>query len=184
MVYWQLLNQDGKFGFLTEPPTSFFTLIYQITGDVNHAYRALTMAARKFKIARSSLRSGYEHADMGRTVCSVSSGHGRNWGIGSVTGCYSPLILGTSDSFGSLNPIIEWKSPNISMGCVSIIRRLDSNSSELNLFNFSNNNTQVEVKVIKSKEGANITKSDIYVALKIGMNFSANVAIFGISDST
>jgi hypothetical protein len=38
-------------------------------------------------------------------------------------------------------------------------------------------------KVIKSKEGATITKSEIYVALKIGMNFSANVAIFGILKS-
>jgi len=152
MVYWQFLNEDGTFKLSNEPSTSFFTLIYQITGDINHADRALTMAARKFKIARSVLRSGYEHADMGCAVCSVSSGHGRNWGIGSVTGCYSPLILGSTEYFGSLKPIIEWKSPNISNGCISIIRRLDSNSSELNLFNFSNNNTQVEVNVVKSKK--------------------------------
>jgi hypothetical protein len=38
-------------------------------------------------------------------------------------------------------------------------------------------------KVIKSKEGDIITKSDIYIALKIGMNFSANVAIFAILKS-
>ena len=38
-------------------------------------------------------------------------------------------------------------------------------------------------KVIKSKEGDIITKSDIYVALKIGMNFSANVAILSILKS-
>ena len=38
-------------------------------------------------------------------------------------------------------------------------------------------------KVIKSKEGDIITKSDIYVALKIGMNFSANVAISAILKS-
>jgi len=38
-------------------------------------------------------------------------------------------------------------------------------------------------KVIKSKEGDIITKSDIYVALKIGMNYSANVAIFAILKS-
>ena len=152
MVYWQTLNEDGTFKLSTEPSTSFFTLIYQITGDINHADRALTMAARKFKIARSVLRSGYEHADMGCAVCSVSSGHGRNWGIGSVTGCYSPLILGSTEYFGSLKPIIEWKSPNISKGCISIIRRLDSNSSELNLINISNNNIQVEVNVVKSKK--------------------------------
>jgi hypothetical protein len=38
-------------------------------------------------------------------------------------------------------------------------------------------------KVIKSKEGDIITKSDIYIALKIGMNYSANVAIFSILKS-
>jgi len=38
-------------------------------------------------------------------------------------------------------------------------------------------------KVIKSKEGDIITKSDIYTALKIGMNYSANVAIFAILKS-
>jgi hypothetical protein len=38
-------------------------------------------------------------------------------------------------------------------------------------------------KVIKSKLGANITKTDIYMALKVGMNYSANTAIFGILKS-
>ena len=38
-------------------------------------------------------------------------------------------------------------------------------------------------KVLKSKEGDIITKSDIFVALKIGMNFSANVAILAILKS-
>tara|TARA_B100000900_G_scaffold66960_1_gene52163 strand:- start:479 stop:2284 length:1806 start_codon:yes stop_codon:yes gene_type:complete len=38
-------------------------------------------------------------------------------------------------------------------------------------------------KVIKSKVGDVITKSDIYLALKIGMNYSANVAIFSILKS-
>ncbi len=35
-------------------------------------------------------------------------------------------------------------------------------------------------KVIKSKVGDIISKSDIYLALKVGMNYSANVAIFSI----
>ena len=38
-------------------------------------------------------------------------------------------------------------------------------------------------KVIKSKLGADITKDDIYLALKVGMNYSANTAIFGILKS-
>ena len=155
MIYWQSFNKDGTIKLSTEPSTSFFTLIYQITGNIEYANRALTMAARKLKIACSVLRSGYEHADMGCAVCSVASGHGRNWGIGSVTGCYSPLILGTSESFGSLKSIIELKSPSISKGCVPIIRRLDSNTSELNLFNFSNNSFQMKIRVVKSNK--NIT---------------------------
>ena len=155
MIYWQSFNKDGTIKLSTEPSTSFFTLIYQITGNIEYANRALTMAARKLKIACSVLRSGYEHADMGCAVCSVASGHGRNWGIGSVTGCYSPLILGTSESFGSLKPIIELKSSSISKGCTSIIRRLDSNTSELNLFNFSNNSFQMKIRVVKSNK--NIT---------------------------
>ena len=152
MVFWQFLNEDGTLELSKEPSTSFFTLIYQITGDINYADRALTMAARKLKIAKSILRSGYEHADMGCAVCSVSSGHGRNWGIGSVTGCYSPLILGTSESFGSLKPIIELTSSSISKGCISIIRRLDSNTSELTIFNSTNNNIQVEITVVKNNK--------------------------------
>lgn len=38
-------------------------------------------------------------------------------------------------------------------------------------------------KVIKSKVGDIISKSDIYLALKVGMNYSANVAIFSILKS-
>ena len=38
-------------------------------------------------------------------------------------------------------------------------------------------------KVLKSKIGEIITKDDIYVALKVGMNYSANTAIFGILKS-
>jgi len=38
-------------------------------------------------------------------------------------------------------------------------------------------------KVLKSKLGADITKDDIYLALKVGMNYSANTAIFGILKS-
>jgi len=38
-------------------------------------------------------------------------------------------------------------------------------------------------KVIKSKLGDIITKADIYVALKVGMNYSANTAIFAILKS-
>ena len=152
MLYWQTFDKDGRCCFLNEPPTSFFTLAYQITGNIEYADRALKMAARKLRIARSVLRSGYEHADMGGAVCSIASGHGRNWGIGSITGCYAPLILGSTESLGSLKTIIQFKLPNISKKCISIIRRIDHDTSELNLFNFSENNIKIDMTIIKSKK--------------------------------
>jgi hypothetical protein len=38
-------------------------------------------------------------------------------------------------------------------------------------------------EVLKSKKGDKLTKDEIYVALKVGMNYSANVAIFSILQS-
>ena len=152
MLYWQTFNKDGRCDLLNEPPASFFTLAYQITGNIDYADRALKMAARKLKVARSVLRSGYEHADMGNAVCSVASGHGRNWGIGSVTGCYAPLILGSTESFGSLKTIIQFKSPSILKKCISLIRRINSNTSELNLFNFSEHKVKLDIIIVKNKK--------------------------------
>ena len=152
MLYWQTLSKDGRGDFSNEPSTSFFTLAYQITGNIQYADRALKMASRKLRIARSVLRSGYEHADMGGAICSVASGHGRNWGTGSVTGCYSPLILGSTENLGSLKTIIQFKSSNISKKCISLIRRINASTSELNLFNFSENNIKLDITITKSKK--------------------------------
>jgi len=55
----------------------------------------------------------------------------------------------------------------------------NSNAGILNMTEVAN---AVEF-VLNTKEGDIITKSDIFVALKIGMNFSANVAIFAILKS-
>ncbi len=156
MLYWQTFNKDGRCDFSDEPPTSFFTLAYQVTGNIDYADRAFKMAARKLKIARSVLRSGYEHADMGRAVCSVASGHGRNWGIGSVTGCYAPLVLGSIENLGSLKTIIQFKSSIIPKKCVSLIRRIGIENSELNLFNFSDRNIKLDLNITKSKKSITV----------------------------
>ena len=55
----------------------------------------------------------------------------------------------------------------------------NSNAGIVNMSEISNSIS----KVLKSKEGDIITKSDIFVALKIGMNYSANIAIFAILKS-
>ena len=44
---------------------------------------------------------------MGGAICSVAAGHGRNWGIGAVTGCYGQLVLGTREIRSQVSPLIE-----------------------------------------------------------------------------
>jgi len=41
---------------------------------------------------------------MGGSVAAVAQGHGRNWGIGAVTGCLGPLLLGTTERCGAVDP--------------------------------------------------------------------------------
>ena len=107
MIHWAEWHEDGTTRPTREPCTAALTLAYQVTGDAGYAARALDTAARKLAMARRVLRGGREHADMGGAVCSVAAGHGRNWGTGAVTGCYGPLLLGTSDRMGALTPRIE-----------------------------------------------------------------------------
>ena len=112
MTYWGIWNSDGSVTPTTEPSTAALTLAYQVTGDEDYAERALKQAADKLTMARRVLRGGREHADMGGAICSTAAGHGRNWGIGSVTGCYGPLLLGTREVKSKVTPTVEVKYAN------------------------------------------------------------------------
>ena len=109
MTYWGIWNGDGSVTPTREPSTAALTLAYQVTGDEAYAARALKQAADKLTMARRVLRGGREHADMGGAVCSIAAGHGRNWGVGSVTGCYGPLLLGTKEVRGKVVGVVEVK---------------------------------------------------------------------------
>lgn len=106
MAYWGEWSDDGSVKPINEPSTATLTLAYQITGEIGYALRALQSAATRLNMARRVLRGGREHADMGGAVCSVAAGHGRNWGQGTVTACYGPLILGTREILGKVAPLI------------------------------------------------------------------------------
>ena len=109
MAYWGEWTDDGSVKPIREPSTATLTLAYQLTGDAAYAQRAIQNAAIRLNIARRVLRGGREHADMGGAVCSVAAGHGRNWGYGAVTACYGPLLLGTREIFGKVEPLIVIK---------------------------------------------------------------------------
>jgi len=126
---------------LKEPSTAALTLAYQFTGEVAHARRALRGAATKLSMARRVLRGGREHADMGGAICSVGAGHGRNWGVGAVTGCYGPLVLGTREIRGQLSPLIEVRddagNERVPDEVMSLVRPTVGGDDKLLLYNGS-----------------------------------------------
>lgn len=107
MIHWGRRRDDGTIVPADDPCTAALALAYQVTGNVGYATRAFRQARVKLMMARRVLRGGREHADMGGAVCSVAAGHGRNWGIGAVTGCYGPLALGTREVMGRVTPTVE-----------------------------------------------------------------------------
>lgn len=110
MTFWGTWQPDGSVVSTREPSTSALTLAYHVTGDPDHARRALAQAARKLTMARRVLRGGREHADMGGAVCSTAAGHGRNWGWGAVTGCYGTLMLGTREIKSAVVPAVTFET--------------------------------------------------------------------------
>jgi len=137
MIYWYYLD-DLKPSHYDEPSSSFFTLAYNVTGNLDYAIRALHHSSRKLKIASSLLRLGYEHSDSGKLLSSIISGHGRNWGVGAVTGCYSPLLVGTDENLGNYNYVLKFQSETLPRGCLPLIRQMSDNKIEIKIYNVTN----------------------------------------------
>ncbi|MAF11111.1 hypothetical protein CMK11_11735 [Candidatus Poribacteria bacterium] len=112
MIHWGRRSAEGVITPADDPCTAALALAYQVSGDDAYAARAFRQARVKLTMARRVLRGGREHADMGGAVCSVAAGHGRNWGVGTVTGCYGPLSLGTREVMGRVVPAIEFTRPD------------------------------------------------------------------------
>ena len=165
MIYWHYIEDLKTFNY-DEPPSSFFTLAYNVTGDLDYAIRGLHHASRKLKIASSLLRLGYEHADSGKLLSSIVSGHGRNWGVGAVTGCYSPLLVGTDENLGNYNYILKFQSETISKGCLPLVRHTQENKIEIKIYNVTNNDSSLKFsyKGLKSEE-VKVSAGSIYEAM-------------------
>ena len=127
-------------------------LTYNITGKIEYAERAFRTAAKKIKIASSILRLGSEHSDSGKHFSSIVSGHGRNWGIGVVTGCYTKLIVGSNENLGKSDYLIKFKSATITVGCLPLIREMQDESTELRIFNFSNKKNTIKFSYKKKED--------------------------------
>ena len=148
MIYWYNINKQNL-EESKEPPTSFFTLLYNISGEMKHIERAFKTGARKIKITSDFLRSGYEHSDSGKLYSSFISGHGRNWGVGTITGCYSPTIVGSDENLGIYSYEFKFLSKTISNGCLPMVRKSANGEVELIVYNF--NDKQSSIKFVYKK---------------------------------
>ncbi len=151
MIYWYYFNSFNPKEF-REPSTSYFSLLYNITGKIEYAERALRTAAKKIKIASSLLRLGYEHSDSGKHLSAIVSGHGRNWGVGPVTGCYTKLIIGSNENLGKSDYLVKFKTATITAGCLPLIRELPDKTIELRIFNFSNKKNSINFSLKKKED--------------------------------
>ena len=86
------------------------------------------------------------------------AGHGRNWGAGSVTGCYGPLVLGVRDAFGMVAPAIEFveggAAAPLPEGVVSLVRHPEAGAIEVNLYNGSEATQSFQWRLSGSRSGA------------------------------
>ena len=162
MIYWYYLD-DLKAIYYDEPPSSFFTLAYNVTGNLDYALRGLQHASRKLKIASSLLRLGYEHSDSGKFLSAIISGHGRNWGVGAVTGCYSPLLVGTDENLGNYNYILKFQTETLVKGCLPLVRHTQDNKTEIKIYNVTNSDHSLKFlyKGTKSEE-VKISAGSVY----------------------
>lgn len=138
MLRWVSYRGHGAIVPSHEPSTAALALAWQLTGNPAFAARALAGAARKLALARRVLRGGREHADRGGAVCAVAAGHGRNWGVGAVTGCLGPLLLGNVLRLGREAPaieVLEGRVRRLPETVVSLVRRLPGGRIEVDWFN-------------------------------------------------
>ena len=135
----------SKYAVFTNKTTNKKLIYYPCPKNAN-------TSAKKIKIASSILRLWSEHSDSGKHFSSIVSGHGRNWGIGSVTGCYTKLIIGSNENLGNSDYLVKFKSATITAGCLPLIRELQDESTELKIFNFSNKKNSIKFSYKKKED--------------------------------
>ena len=103
---------------------------------------------------------------MGSAICSTAAGHGRNWGIGAVTGCYGPLLLGTREVKGKVTPLLEVKhegGDGLSDGVMALVQsdtraRFYNGGKSLETFFWRWENGDWKELTLNAGEGCEVSK--------------------------
>ena len=123
-VQWMRLNDGEHWRPDERPSPAALVLAWDITGDERLATEAMTVAAQRMELA-AALDDGREHGCGGRSASAIASGHGRNAGIGEVTGVLYPLALGSCRQFGADQPQVVISCPEqagLPQGCAALWR--------------------------------------------------------------
>lgn len=152
-VQWMLEAGDGwRADARPSPPA--LALAWDATGDEQLAAQAMTMAAQRIELAAGVLTDGREHGCGGRTVSAVASGHGRNAGIGEVTGVLYPLAMGAARHFGADTPQVTFRhagAPGLPEKCATLWRA--GWSPSLLIYNGGPESRQLEARVAPLSQG-------------------------------
>lgn len=143
MQRWYLEDADGTLRPSPLACPAAAALAWDLTGDLRYPLHALRLARRRTEVAVRGLRSGREHADKGCSIASVMAGHGRNWGIGAVTGCLQQLLVGGDVVNGLLAPAVTVPFGNPEL--VHLVRSQPS-GNELRLWNLGETSTSCTVQ--------------------------------------
>ena len=74
----------------------------------------------------------------GGAICSIAAGHGRNWGTGSVTGCYGPLLVGLKQVKSEMVSSVEFSSGAVPTGLMPLVRIMpNEDDTEVIFYNTS-----------------------------------------------
>jgi len=130
-VRWLLAEDGSRWPPDERPSPPALVLAYDVTGDDAFASQAMIMAAERMELA-AALRDGRRHGCAGGTASAVASGHGRNAGIGEVTGVLYPLALGARRRFGADDPQVRFYcngKAGLPESCAALWRDTDAASA-------------------------------------------------------
>ncbi|UCH35047.1 MAG: hypothetical protein JSV65_01475 [Armatimonadota bacterium] len=124
-VRWVISRDGERWEPDDRPSPPALVLAWDVTGDERLAAQAMRTAAERIELAAAALSDGREHGCGARSISAVASGHGRNSGIGEVTGVLYPLALGAHRRFGADDPhviISHEGTPGLPEGCAILWR--------------------------------------------------------------
>jgi hypothetical protein len=167
-VRWLVAADGQHWASDRRPSPPALVLAYDVSGDEAFASQAMLMAAQRMELA-AALKDGRGHGCAGGTVSAVASGHGRNAGIGEVTGVLYPLALGARRQFGADDPQVRFScdgGPGLPESCAALWRQ--GQTPALQLYNAGDKEVHVSVKIRLSRRGARAGETTAEITLAPG----------------